>query len=81
MRVASFFPFQTSYYLNGHSFFEQELKRARIGFRKTDNAFSLSTTSPAPAGGPRQAQCGDHPHRLDYWTSVLGPKFSAKERK
>jgi len=27
MRVGSFFPFQTSYYLNGHSFIEQELKR------------------------------------------------------
>src|SRR6516165_8566657 len=39
MRVASFFPFQTAYYLNGHSFIEQELNRARVGFRKTDNAF------------------------------------------
>src|SRR5438477_4901189 len=39
IRVASFFPFQTTYYLNGHSFIEQELNRARIGFRKTDNAF------------------------------------------
>ena len=27
--VASFFPFQTAYYLNGHSFIEQEL-RARV---------------------------------------------------
>ena len=32
MRVASFFSFQTSYYLNGHSFIEQELNRAGIGF-------------------------------------------------
>ncbi len=32
MRVASFFPFQTTYYLNGHSLIEQELNRARIGF-------------------------------------------------
>ena len=32
-------PFQTAYYLNGHSFIEQELKRAGIGFRKHDNAF------------------------------------------
>src|SRR6202008_2318815 len=39
MRVASFFPFRTTYYLNGHSFIEQELKRAQIGFRKSDNAF------------------------------------------
>ena len=54
MRVASFFPFQTSYYLNGHSFIEQELKRAQIGFRKTDNAFLASTTwrccRPPPTG-------------------------------
>jgi len=37
LRVASFLPFQATYYLNGHSFIEQELNRARIGFRKTDN--------------------------------------------
>jgi len=29
MRVASFFPFQGTYYLNGHSFIEQELRRAQ----------------------------------------------------
>ena len=39
MRVASFFPFQTTYFLNGHSFIEQELNRNQIGFRKNDNAF------------------------------------------
>src|SRR5258707_3825884 len=38
MRVASFFPFQTTYYLNGHSFIAHELKRAQIGFPKTDSA-------------------------------------------
>ena len=37
MRVATFFPFQTTYYLNGHSYIEQELNRAQIGFRKNDN--------------------------------------------
>src|SRR2546429_4814296 len=38
MRVASFFPFQTTYYLTGHSFIEQDLTPAQIGFRKTYNA-------------------------------------------
>jgi hypothetical protein len=42
MRVASFFPFQATYYLNGHSFIEQELNRAQVGFRKHDNAFRKS---------------------------------------
>ena len=37
--VGSFFPFKTTYYLNGHSFIEQELNRAAIAFRKDDNAF------------------------------------------
>src|SRR5262249_29460783 len=39
MRVASFFPFTTTYYLNGHSFIEHQLRHAKIGFRKNDNAF------------------------------------------
>ena len=39
MRVASFLPFQTTYYLNGHSFIEQELNRAQIGFRKNFAGF------------------------------------------
>src|SRR4030081_2805431 len=39
MRVASFLPFQATYYLNGHSFIEQELKKAQVAFRKNDNAF------------------------------------------
>jgi len=39
MRVASFFPFQTTYYLNGHSFIERELTRAQIGFRKERQCF------------------------------------------
>ena len=43
MRVASFFPFQTTYYLNGHSFIEQELRRAQIGFRKTGELVRLAT--------------------------------------
>src|SRR2546422_2690947 len=45
MRVASFFPFQTTYYLNGHSFIEQELNRAQVGFRKHDNAFLARLTT------------------------------------
>ena len=39
LRVASFFPFQTNYWLNGHSFIEQVLQQKGIGFRKNDNAF------------------------------------------
>ena len=61
VRVASFFPFQTTYYLNGHSFIEQELKRAGIGFRKDDNAFLAVDDVGGAAGVGRPAEPGDHP--------------------
>jgi hypothetical protein len=81
MRVATFFPFQTTYYLNGHNFIEQELKRAQIGFRKTDNAFVAVDDIEAL----QEAADGLSPEiireRLDYWTLILGPKFSLKERR
>lgn len=81
MRVASFFPFQTTYYLNGHSFIEQELNRAGIGFRKHDNAFlavddALALQAAADRLSPVLIR-----ERLDYWTLLLGPKFSVKERE
>ena len=81
MRVASFFPFQTTYYLNGHSFIEQELKRAQIGFRKTDNAFLAVDDGAALQAAADRLSPAIIRGRLDYWTLILGPKFSTKERK
>src|ERR1700745_3765806 len=81
MRVASFFPFQTTYYLNGHSFIEQELKRAQIGFRKNDNAFLAVDAVAALQAAADRLSPEIIRKRLDYWTLILGPKFSAKERK
>src|ERR1700758_4878830 len=81
MRVASFFPFQTTYYLNGHSFIEQELKRAQIGFRKNDNAFLAVDDVAALQAAADRLTPEIIRKRLDYWTLILGPKFSAKERK
>jgi len=81
MRVASFFPFQTCYYLNGHSFIEQELKRAQIGFRKTDNAFLAVDDVAALQAAADRLSPDIIRKRLDYWTLILGPKFSPKERK
>jgi hypothetical protein len=78
--VGSFFPFQTAYYLNGHSFIEQELRRAGIGFRKHDNAF-LAVADPAALQAAADRLSPDViRRRLDYWTLILGPKFSKKER-
>jgi hypothetical protein len=81
MRVASFLPFQTTYYLNGHSFIEQELNRAQIGFRKHDNAFLAVDDVAALQAAADRLSPDIIRQRLDYWTLILGPKFSAKERK
>src|SRR5881296_3251905 len=81
MRVASFFPFQTTYYLNGHSFIEQELKRNKIGFRKNDNAFLAVDDVKALQGAADRLSGEVIGERLDYWTLLLGPKFSKRERE
>jgi hypothetical protein len=80
LRVASFFPFQTTYYLNGHSFMENELNRKGVKFRKDDNAFlSVSDPEALQAAADRfTAETIRQP--LDYWTLILGPKFSKHER-
>ena len=82
MRVATFFPFQTTYYLNGHSFIEQELNRAKIGFRKDDNAFlAVDDVTALQAAADKLQFPAIIRERLDYWTLILGPKFSVKERQ
>src|SRR5207245_4345429 len=81
MRVATFFPFQTTYYLNGHNYIEQELNRAQIGFRKNDNAFLAVDDVAALQAAADKLSPAIIRERLDYWTLILGPKFSVKERK
>jgi hypothetical protein len=80
MCVGSVLPFQTTSYLNGHHIIAAELQRRGVRFRRDDNAF-LSTaqleTLQAVADGLDAAVIRA---RLDYWTLVLGPKFSKKER-
>ncbi|MGH8647718.1 MAG: hypothetical protein ACREUP_00205 [Burkholderiales bacterium] len=81
LRVASFFPFQATYYLNGHSFIEQELNRSQVAFRKNDNAFLAVDDVAALQAAADKLSPQIIRQRLDYWTLILGPKFSAKQRK
>ena len=80
LRVASFFPFHTTYWLNGHSFIEQELQRAHIGFRKHDNAFLAVEDVAALQAAAHRLSPQIIRKQLDYWTFLLGPKFAKKER-
>jgi hypothetical protein len=80
IRVASFFPFQTTYYLNGHSIMEQELNRRKIGFRKHDNAFLAADNVEQLQAAADRISPEVIRKQLDYWTLIVGPKFSKKER-
>jgi len=80
VRVASFFPFHATYWLNGHSFIERELQRAGIGFQKNDNAFLAVNDAAALQAAADRLSPALIRKQLDYWTFLLGPKFSKKER-
>lgn len=80
MRVASFFPFHATYYLNCHSFMERELKRNNIGFRKHHNAFLAVDEVAALQAAADRLSPKIIRKQLDYRTFLLGPKFSKKER-
>ena len=81
MRAASFLPFHTTYYLNGHHFIERELERLGIRYRKNDNSF-VATADPAALQAAADRLSAERiQKRLDYWTFLVGPKFSAKDRQ
>jgi hypothetical protein len=80
VRVASFFPFHATYRLNGHSFIERELQHAGVGFHKNDNAFlAVDNWAPLQAAADRLSPAVIR-KQLDYWTLIVGPKFSKKGR-
>jgi hypothetical protein len=80
MCVGSFLPFQTTYYLNGHAFIAGELQREGVRFRKDDNAFLGTTNLMALQAAADRLSPAIIRKRLDYWTLVLGPKFSKTDR-
>ena len=80
MCVGSFLPFQTTYYLNGHHFIEGQLRRRGVAFRKDDNAFLWTSDPSALQAAADRLSPELIRQRLDYWTLVLGPKFSKKDR-
>lgn len=80
MCVGSFLPFQITYYLNGHHYIERELLRRKIEFRRNDNAF-LAVADPAALQSAADRLSADLIRkRIDYWTWIVGPKFSQTDR-
>jgi len=80
MCVGSFLPFQTTYYINGHHYMAGELHRRGVRFHKDDNAFLWVEDVKALQAAADRLSPDIIRKRLDYWTLVLGPKFSKKDR-
>lgn len=80
MCVGSFLPFQTTYYINAHHFIAGQLQRQGVRFRKDDNAFLWVSDVEALQAAADRLSPEVIRKRLDYWTLVLGPKFSKKDR-
>ena len=81
MCVGSFLPFQITYYLNGHHYIERQLLHHKIPFRKDDNAFLAVADPTALQAAADRLSADIIRKRLDYWTLVVGPKFSKADRE
>jgi hypothetical protein len=73
-------PFRTTYYLNGHHIIAGELTRRKVPFRTDDNAFLWTANLKALQAAADRLDPEVIRERVDYWTLVLGPKFSKKDR-
>jgi hypothetical protein len=59
---------------------EQELNRKQIGLHKNDNAFLAVDDVAELQAAANRLSSEIIRKQLDYWTFLLGPKFSKKER-
>src|SRR5229473_5514346 len=81
VRVASYFPFNVTCYLNGHSFLAQELRRDGVGFRKADNAFLAVSDVAALQAAADRLTAALLQRRCNYWVRRVVPVFSPDERE
>lgn len=81
VRMGTFIPFEASYWINGHSYVEGRLQKAGLAYRKDDNAF-LWVEEAAQLQAMADELSGETiQRRLNYWTFLLGPKFTKEDRR
>jgi hypothetical protein len=80
IRVATYFPFNVTCYLNGHSFAAQELTRDGVRFRKSDNAFLAVADVATLQAAADRVSAALLERRCSYWVRRLVPVFSPTER-
>ncbi len=73
-------PFSDHLLPQWHHFIEVELQRRGVRFRKHAKAFLWTSDPEALQAAADRFRAPRIQKQLDYWTWVLGPKFSPKER-
>src|SRR5437899_2834868 len=68
MCVGTYLPFLIFYYVNGHHYIENELKRTKVAYRKNDNAFLWVADPEALQAAADRLSEEVLRKRLDYWT-------------
>src|SRR5215216_920092 len=81
VRVATYFPFNVTCYLNGHSCVAHELRRDGVRFRKADNAFLAVADVPALQSAADRLSAALLQRRCNYWVRRVVPAFSPAERE
>jgi hypothetical protein len=81
VRVASYFPFNVTCYLNGHSFVAQELRRDGVRFRTADNALLAVADVLALQVAADRLSASLLERRCNYWVRRVVPVFSPDERE
>jgi hypothetical protein len=80
IRVASYFPFNVTCFLNGHSFVAEQLRRDGERFRKVDNAFLAVGDVLALQAASDRLTATLLQRRCNYWVHRLVPVLSPAER-
>jgi hypothetical protein len=81
LKVATYFPFNVTCFLNGHSFLAQELTRRGVSFHKEDNAFLAAADPTLLQSLANELTPARLRHRCDHWTRQLAPTFSPQEQE
>lgn len=81
LRVGSFLPFDVRAWFNGHHVIERQLLAQNRSYKKDDNRFLWVDDPKALQAAADRLDGALLQQRIDYWTYLLGPKFSRKERR
>jgi hypothetical protein len=80
LRIGSYPPFEATAYFNGHGYLARSLEKAKINFKQRENSIVQIDNLSSLQRAADRLNAGLIEGRFNYWSFLLGPKFSRKER-